>query len=289
MERELWKILSGQIARLERRFFVEARTHQAGRVVRVYLWAALHDRPVSWACRRRNWAGVKPPRRLPDQSTMSRRMRCDDTRHLLDRLAVSLGDAGHESLIRYLDGKPLPISRHSIDTDAKHGRGAGGKDRGYKLHAIYAANNRPVAWEVTPLNQNEHHAAVPLIDRRVAPGYLLADANYDANHLYQHTGDQGVRLITPRRFRKTRGYGKQDHSPYRIDALDRLRNPADFTRDLLKERRRVETRFAHLTNFGGGLTCLPPWVRTLPRVRTWVAAKILIRLARDLHLRKTDA
>lgn len=289
MERELWRILSREIGRLERRYTVDHRVHQVGRIVRVYLWAALHDRPVSWACERRNWIGVKPPRRLPNQSTMSRRLRYVDTRRMLDELAPRLGGGRHASLVRYLDGKPLPISRHSVDRDAKHGRGAGGKDRGYKLHAVYAEDNRPVAWEVTPLNHNEHHAAKPLVDQRLSPGYLLADTNYDANHLYQHAGEVGVQLITPRRYSKAKSYCKRARSPHRIDALERLRAPLEFARQLLAQRRRVETRFANLTSFGGGLTCLPPWVRTLARVRTWVAAKILIRLARDRHLRSTAA
>lgn len=289
MERELWKILSRLIARLERRYFVEARTHQTSRIVRVFLWAALHDRPVSWACERRNWVGVKPPRLLPDQSTMSRRLRCVDTQRMLHELAPLLCAGGHASLVRYLDGKPLTVSRHSIDPDAKHGRGAGGQDRGYKLHAIYAEDNRPVAWETTPLNHNEHHAAKPLIDHRVRPGYLLADANYDANHLYDHTGELGVCLLTPRRFSQAQGRGRHPHSPHRIDMLERQASPSPFVHEMLKQRRVIETRFAHLTNFGGGLTCLPPWVRRRHRVHSWVAAKILIRLARDKHLRITDA
>jgi hypothetical protein len=289
MERELWKILSAWITKLERRFLVQARTHQVGRIVRVYLWAALHDRPVSWACDRRNWVGVKPPRILPDQSTMSRRLRYEDTLLMLHQLAPRLSGEGHDSLMRYLDGKPLVVSRHSIDRDAKHGRGAGGRDRGYKLHAIYAENNRPIAWDVTPLNQRESQAAKPLIDRGLPPGYLLADAAYDANHLYDQAGERGVCLLTPRCRPQSQGVGHRVNSPHRLDALDRLEAPSSFTRETMKLRRRVETRFAHLTNFGGGLTCLPPWVRRLYRVRQWVAAKILIRLARDQHLRATAA
>ncbi len=119
MERELWKILSCAIASLERRFLVENRDHQVGRIVRVYLWAALHDRPVSWACDRRNWSGVKSPHQLPHQSTMSRRLRYADTKRMFEALAPRLSETGHASLVRYLDGKPLTVSRHSIDPDAR--------------------------------------------------------------------------------------------------------------------------------------------------------------------------
>ena len=42
----------------------------------------------------------------------------------------------------------------------------------------------------------------------------------------------------------------------------------------------MERAFANLSNFGGGLTHLPPWVRTLPRVTRWVTAKLIIYHAR---------
>lgn len=290
MERELWKILSQQITRLDRRFDRGRCLHSVGRIVRVYLWAVLHDRPVYWACERRNWAGVKPPRKLPHQSRMSRRLNHDPrTRQVLDQLVEALSEEDASTLVRYLDGKPLAISKHSRDGQATFGRGAGGKDRGYKLHSVYAGNNRPIAWSVTPLNHNEHHAAVPLIDDRLTPGYLLADANDDANHLYEHAGRHGVQLLTPRRYAKAKGLGHHRHSKHRRDAIGRLDAPSPWVRRLLDQRRRIETRFAHLTNFGGGLTHLPPWVRGLHRVRLWVAGKILIRLARDQHQRQQAA
>lgn len=289
MERELWKILSQAITQLDRQYPRGMRTHSVGRIVRVYLWAALHDRPVYWACDRRNWAGVRPPVALPDQSTMSRRLREQDTEQMLNQLMQTLDDAAPASLIRYLDGKPLPISRHSIDGDAKFGRGAGGKDRGYKLHAIYGCTNRPLAWSITPLNHSESHAAAALIDDQLTPGYLVGDGGYDANHLYEHAGRQQIQLFTHRRYRQAKGLGHHRHSTFRRDAIDRLTSPSSFVRDLLRDRRDVETRFAHLTNFGGGLTCLPPWVRGLHRVRLWVTAKMLIRLARDRYRERTVA
>lgn len=290
MERELWKILSHQISRLDRRLDPGRCLHSAGRIVRVYLWAVLHDRPVSWACAPGNWAGVKPPPRLPDQSCMSRRLNHDPrTKQLLDALLEALAPGPHQVLVRYLDGKPLTISKHSRDAQAAFGRGAGGQDRGYKFHAIYAQNNRPVAWSLTPLNRSEHQAAVELIDERLEDGYLLADANYDANHLYEHAGRRGVCLLTGRRYAQAKGLGHHRHSDYRREAMGRLEGPSPFVRELLEQRRQIETRFAHLCSFGGGLTHLPPWVRGLRRVGRWGQAKILIRLARDQHLRSTAA
>lgn len=290
MERELWKIISQNISRLDRRFDQGRCTHSVGRIVRVYLWAVLHDRPVYWACDARNWAGVKPPAALPHQSCMSRRINGDPRfQQMLDALMQALASEPSSAWVRYLDGKPLPVSKHSRDAQATFGRGAGGKDRGYKLHAIYGENNRPITWTVTPLNQNEPRTASAMIGPSLTPGYLLADANYDANHLYEHAGRHEVKLLTPRRYRHAKALGHHRHSADRIDALRRLDGPCEFTRELLKQRRRVETRFAHLTNFGGGLTHLPPWARGLTRVRFWVAGKIIIRLARDHHQKQTAA
>lgn len=289
MERELWKIISRQITRLDRRLSKGDYKHSVGRIVRVYLWAVLHDRPVYWACDRRNWAGVRPPATLPDQSTMSRRLYYSDTQNMLDQLMENLDESHQSSLVHYLDGKPLPVSRHSADQQAAFGRGAGGMERGYKLHAVYGEGNRPVAWSITPLNQCEHRVALDLIDEHLGPGYLLADANYDVNCLYEHAGQHGVTLLANRRHPRAKGLGHHRHSDYRRDAIARLESPSPFVRDLLQGRRRIETRFAHLTNFGGGLTCLPPWVRGPHRVRCWVAGKIIVRLARDQHLKAEAA
>src|SRR5688500_11302550 len=67
-------------------------------VVLVLLWAALHDRPVSWACDRRHWAGCgrgrrRRRRRLPSSATMSRRLRTVGVLALLGRVLTRLGDA----------------------------------------------------------------------------------------------------------------------------------------------------------------------------------------------------
>ena len=289
MERGLWKIISHRLTQLDREFSKGNYGHSLGRIVRVYLWAALHDRPVYWACDRRNWAGARPPTELPDQSTMSRRLRRHDTQQMLAQLLQRLDDSPCSSLLRYVDGKPLPVSKHSVDSQATFGRGAGGQDRGYKLHAIYGPSNQPVAWSVTPLNINEHKQAAELLDQGIEPGYLLGDANYDANHLYERAGQNQVQLLTPRRYSSAKGFGHHRHSRYRRDAIARLVGPSGFVRSLLALRRRIETRFAHLTNFGGGLTCLPPWVRGIHRVTLWVQAKIIIRLARDICLRRLSA
>src|SRR5687767_472068 len=51
MERELWSELTRRIDEVDAAWVDPPRlTHRTAAVVRVYLWAALHDRPVCWAC-----------------------------------------------------------------------------------------------------------------------------------------------------------------------------------------------------------------------------------------------
>src|SRR3954470_17110944 len=75
MERELWSELTAAVAEVDASW-LEARryVHPTAAVARVHLWAALQDRPVSWACRPEHWLPLRPGV-LPDQSTMSRRTR----------------------------------------------------------------------------------------------------------------------------------------------------------------------------------------------------------------------
>jgi hypothetical protein len=63
-----------------------------------------------------------------------------------------------------------------------------------------------------------------------------------------------------------------------------------FAQQLLQDRAEVERQLGNLTNWGGGLTCLPAWVRTHRRVRRWVQAKlVLARLKRDAAIRTCAA
>lgn len=286
MERELWSILSSHLTLLARAHGRGRFTHSTSRVLRVYLWSVLHDRPVYWACDRRNWAGVKPPVILPDQSTMSRRLRRPDTRAMLDELIERLEPTSAQQLILRMDGKPLPVAKHSADRKATVGRGAGGFQKGYKLHAIYADKSRPIAYRIAPMNVDERVVAKQMIEQtNLGEGYLLADANYETNPLYDQAASVGRTLVTPRRFKHAKGLGQsRTHSIHRVSMIDRTKKPTPFMRDLLLNRRQVETQFANLTNFGGGLTHLPPWVRN-HRVEPYVTAKIIIRLAKD-QLRK---
>ena len=78
MDMEFWAELSRAISDVDQRITPNRRdTHRTSLIVRVHLWSALHDRPTCWACRKENWTSQSRPRWLPDQSTLSRRMRCE--------------------------------------------------------------------------------------------------------------------------------------------------------------------------------------------------------------------
>ncbi len=286
MERELWPVLYRPLKAVAKDFSQKYVQYQPWVLVAVLLWAALHDRPVSWACAPRHWSTTtrKPPR-LPSPSTLSRR--ADGVavgllwRALERRLRRASGE--HPGLVAFLDGQPLTVSGVTKDPDARYGRAAGGKGKGYKLHAVWAGRAVPEAWEVTPLNTSEKEAARRLIPQLGGGGYLLGDGNYDASPLHDRASAHGFQLVArPRKGNAGKGHHYQ--SPHRLRAIALLRG--DFGRALYAARGAIERSFGNAGSFGGGLQPLPAWVRGRDRVRTWVWAKLLINAARIL--RKKD-
>src|SRR5215469_6497793 len=76
MERELWPPLYRWLGTVAKDFHQKYVQCQPWVLVAVMLWAALHDRPVSWACQRRHWSTTtRRPARLPSPATRSRRRR----------------------------------------------------------------------------------------------------------------------------------------------------------------------------------------------------------------------
>jgi hypothetical protein len=180
-------------------------------------------------------------------------------------------------LIRIIDGKPLEVSNVSKDPDAGYGRSAGGKHKGYKLHVVHAGGPTPLAWGLAPINTSEKVMAAKLIPALPGEGYLLGDTEYDTNPLHDLAHEAGHQIVAPRR-RRAKGLGHHRHSPYRLRSIALLQSR--FGRALLRYRRQIEREFGNLVSFGGGLTCLPAWVRRFNRVRNWVHAKILINAVR---------
>jgi hypothetical protein len=286
MDRELWTQLSHAMFDVARSFRKSGRfTYDAHSIVRVYLWAVLHDRPVDWATRPSSWDRLTRPDRIPDQSTMSRRLRRPETTSFMEHMSCRLRGSSYEGLVKALDGKPLTVARHSKDPDATCGRGVGGMAKGYKLHAIWGQKSMPLAWSVQPLNISEPAQARKLIPMLTGGGYILADCNYDRNPLYDIAAQAGHQLLAARQKPGTR-LGSRRHSPHRIRSVDLLEwAPNPFGPALYQQRTSIERQFGGIVNFGGGLQSLPAWVRTLPRVRLYVHAKLLINAARLRRLR----
>jgi Transposase DDE domain len=277
MECELWKLLYAIVARLGRK--VGSWKFSAADILLVYFWAAIHDRPMYWAVDKRNWPNELCPVRLPSQSTLSRRMRRSEVQQLMTEventwLAV-VNVAG--MWIKTIDGKPLAVSGVTKDADAGYGRGAGGMQKGYKFYAVWASGPLPIAWELAPMNKSEKTVAGELIPTLPGGGYLLGDSEYDSNKLHELTHAAEHQLVTPKR-QKHRGVGHRPQSTYRLRSIELMNT--DFGKNLFRFRRQIERNFGNLTSFGGGLTCLPAWVRRFHRVRNWVHAKLLINAAR---------
>lgn len=287
MERELWPLLYRflrEVAADVRQKYVH---HQPWVLVAVLLWAALHDRPLSWACQKRHWSTTRlRPARLPSPATMTRRVDGAGVGLFWRALADRVRGRGDPALVAVVDGKPLCVGGCSKDPDARSGRGAGHLARGYKLHTIWSTRALPEAWEVTPMNGCEKAAARRLVGQLGHGGYLLGDGNYDASPVYDAAGERGYQLVAPFRKAKNPGCGKHYQSPRRRRSIALLQS--DFGRALYRARTQIERAYGNATAFAGGLTAPPAWVRGLPRVRTWVWAKLIIngvRIRRNQDLR----
>lgn len=252
-------------------------------IVKTWLWAVLHDRPVSWACQAFNWPVFERRWKLPSASTMSRRLRSKGVRWLLDQLEkrVLSSDLGG-NIVWMVDGKPLPISGHSKDPQAGYGRAVGGKAKGYKIHAIIGSDGSLPHWRLAPMNKDERVMAGRMLKQTKIQGYLLADSNYDSNNLHQVCDQKGnLQLVSARRHGPGRGFGHRKQTAGRLRSVEILEHHTpDFGNQLINQRTQIERFFGNLTNWGGGLTHLPPWVRTYQRVKRWVQTKIIINAAK---------
>src|SRR5919109_2700536 len=133
MERELWPVLYRQLQLVAARVQQKYVRYSPWVIAAVLLWAALHDRPIRWACDSRNWSTTRlRPGRLPDQSTVSRRLRRTAFGCFMNELTAHLRGVGLPGLVLTADGKPLLVGGYSKDPEARVGWGAGQMARGYK-------------------------------------------------------------------------------------------------------------------------------------------------------------
>jgi hypothetical protein len=283
MELELWSETSAAISAVAATWTRHpGDRYSTARILRVYHWAVLHDRPISWACKADNWPPRVRPDRLPDQSTMSRRTRRDDFMAFLQRVGQRLSGKAKAAMVKVIDGKPLELPNHTSDRDATWGRGVSRQAAGYKIHAIVSENPMPDAVLITSLNVCEKQMAARMIGRVGGFGYVLGDSHYDASWLFDLFAHHHHRLLCPRA-KPGSGEGHCYLSPYRRQAIAMLEVPAavnPFGHDLYRQRTDIERDFSQLVCFGAGLGPLPSWVRRIWRVRHWVYNKLLINAAR---------
>jgi len=299
MERELWlriRALATEVCESIEHPCVQFSDRW---IVLVYAWAVIHDRPTYWACQLTNWPVDLRPARLPSQPTMSRRLR---TGHVQWALAVMMDQLGDEpppgddgggsstssgqGLVKSIDGKPLPVGGFSKDHDARRGHGAGQKFRGYKLHALWGLGPVPIAWDVCSAERSEPVEAQRLVPCLRDYGYVLGDAAYDSNALYDLAIEAGHQLIAPKK-RPGSGLGHGPQSEHRLHGLALLETP--LGQRLYAKRSEIERRFGNLTSFGGGLSGLPAWVRGIRRVGMWVEMKLILNGLRSIYQLRVSA
>jgi len=289
VEGQLWRLILAILATVDKRRKRAKQDFSDEDIVKVFYWSVIHDRPISWACQRRNWPLYLRRQQLPSNTTMSRRLRSASVVALLDALERRVTAPTHPHLYWMIDGKPLAISGCSKDRQAGYGRAARSKAKGYKIHAITAVDGSVANWRIAPMNKDERVMAERLLKTTDLTGYIVADANYDSNKLHKVCDARGNRqFVSPRRYGAGRKVGHRAQSPGRLRSIALLENPQpDFGRQLLKDRSAIERHFGNATNWGGGLTHLPPWARTYRRVRRWVQAKLALTALRRTRNKTT--
>ena len=277
MERQLWPLLYHEARAVGERVRQKDVSHPPWAIAVVLLWAALHDRPVSWACHPDHWATTLRPHRLPSAATVSRRTRRGGFAVFLNALSERLRGTGLPGLVLAVDGKPLVVGGCSHDPDARYGRGAGQFARGYKLHAVWGRRAMPEAWEVIALNEHEVSVGERLAGQLAGGGYVVADGNYDAGRLFDRLAERGYQLVAAQR-KDNPGGGHRRLSAARRRGIELWQSA--FGQAVYRCRVGIERAFGNATTFAGGLGPLPAWVRRLGRVRRWVWAKLVINAAR---------
>jgi Transposase DDE domain len=291
MEHKLWRSIVAVLATLIKSRKPTAFDFSDADIVKVYYWSVIHDRTTSGVCEHNHGRRGRRPHALPSESTMSRRLRSKSVRSLLNALEQRVVAPKPGGLFWMIDGKPLPISGCSKDRQAGYGRAANCKAKGYKIHAIFDSQGGIAAWRVAPMNKDERVMAVRLVRTAPIQGYLVGDSNFDSNPLHEACGERNqLQLVTRRRNAGKRGIGHHKQTAGRLRSIQLLENPYPrFGEQLLLDRGEIERHFSHATNWGGGLTCLPPWVRTHRRVHRWVQAKLVLTALKRSHEIRTYA
>lgn len=251
-------------------------------ILRLYLWLAVRGLPLCRVADRSVYPAFFRPRALPSVSQFCKRLAEPRFDALLDAVRRRATGAVGDALLLCIDGKALPVTENTRVPDATTGHGGGKFCKGYRLHAMTDQRGRIVDYRVTPMHEQEKNMAFEMLADAPSGAVILADGNYDSSRLYDAAAARGATLFTP-----LKGFGT---SPCVMKKMSRARVAANgmwtrhrrLSEKVYSLRGIIERAFANLSNFAGGLQALPPWVRGLPRVRRWVAAKLLI-----YHVRRT--
>ena len=287
MDKNMWSIITKMIVSVNRSLGQTGRRPRYSDVLimRMYLWAVWHDRPMFWACDRHHYDTLFRPRVLPSVSQFSRRLKTERIKKMIQAVHERLTQTPALSTLSFFDGKALPVSKQSRDKDAKKGYADGTFRKGYKLHAWATQDGRIPRFRVLPMNYGEPNTARLLTDLIPSGSLVLADANYDSGKLYQAVEDRNSQLLTPLKG-MAQSVGQLRRMPAaRRCAMNLWKHFGDQCKELLKRRYDIERIFSAVSCFGGGLSPLPTWVRRLSRVERWVSAKLIFYHAR-LLLRK---
>jgi hypothetical protein len=301
LDRDTWQIVIASVRRAARAIKSPGRRplYPNWLIVAMYLWAAWHDRCLSWACDRVHYNTLFRPRHtLPSISQFTRRIKTDVCQAILQRVHDDLAAQGIVTPpLGYIDGKPMLVSAVSKDPDAARGHISGGYAKGYKLHAYINERRRIVLWCVAPLNVDERTIArellLPLLPPPIDPRcqLTLADSNYDAAPLYRAfdaCSDGGHMLLAPVRSQQLVGPAGRhpktlsNMGPQRRAALALWEQHPDLARYVMEQRNNAEGVFSVLAVALGLHATLPSFVRRIHRVRQWIGAKIILYHARLL-------
>jgi hypothetical protein len=239
MEGQLWRMIVSVLRELIKRRKRARERFSDEEIVLTFYWSVIHDRPVSWSCRRENWPIWRRRKPVPSSSTMSHRLRSASVRALLDALERRVVRPSENNLYWMIDGKPLVIGGCSKDRQAGYGRAAQSKAKGYKIHALSASDGSIAAWRVAPMNKDERVMAARLLKTPGLHGYVVADSNFDSNPLHQICDVRGnLQLVTPRRYGPGKGTGHRKQTAGRRRSIALLENPRpEFGEGLLRARK----------------------------------------------------
>lgn len=294
MEQTQWTIVRQAIRQVTRSLKPLRRArYRDGLIARLYFWATLHDRPMTWALERRHYNRTFHPCKVPSISQLNRRIAADRFQLILQRVHQLLaGDSRCKGMI--LDGQALCVGPVSQDRDARIGHIPGGMGKGYKLHAMLASDGSIPVFSVMPLNTHELPVARQMLARLphdLNGTLVMADGNYDAHILHKQVARQGGFLITHlrrggsrRRRRGQHGHPvtRRQMGPSRRLLIDLWENSPQLMRRIYNHRKRIERCFGNLSCTPGLLSGLPKFVRGLARVRRFVGAKICLYHAHRL-------